>query len=293
MIIGPMPVQGPTREVRENMSTAVITAALTGPIATKRDNPNLPITPEEIAASARDAYEHGAAVVHVHLRDEQGNPTADLKLARRTVGLIEESCPALVQLSTGVGLDVPFEERARLVEAKPRMATLNPCSMTFGAGEFRNPPDRVRRLAARMRELDVKPELEIYDTGHLDFAMALHAEGLLAEPLQFSIVTGVHGGMPAQPELLMRLIDRLPPGAIWQVIGIGRANLTMTAVGLAMGGNARAGMEDTLLIRRGQPATSNGELVERLTNLARALDRNPAPVEETERRLKLPARVRA
>lgn len=270
------------------MSTAVITAALTGPIATKADNPNLPTTPEEIATAAAGAHEAGAAIVHVHLRDGDGRPTADLDIARRTVGLIGEACPALIQLSTGVGLDVPYEEREKLVETRPRMATLNVCSMTFGAGEFRNPPDGVRRLAARMRELDVKPELEIYDTGHLDVALALHADGLLAEPLQFSIVLGVRGGAPATAESLLGMIHRLPPGAIWQVIGIGRANVQMTAIGLALGGNARTGMEDTLLVRRGEPATSNAQLVERLVGISSAIERVPAGVSETERLLSLP-----
>ncbi len=275
------------------MTAAVVTAALTGPIATKSDNPNLPTTPEEIAAAAAGAHAGGAAVVHVHVRDQQGRPTADLELARRTVALIEESCPALIQLSTGVGLDVPFEAREQLVEARPRMATLNVCSMTFGAGEFRNPPDGVRRLAHRMRELGVKPELEIYDTGHLEVALALHAEQLLAEPLQFSFVLGVRGGAAATTENLLAMIARLPPGSIWQVIAIGRANLELTAIGLALGGNARTGMEDTLMLRRGVPASSNAELVARLVAVARALEREPAGVEETEERLALPGREAA
>lgn len=270
------------------MSTAVITAALTGPIATKADNPNLPTSPEEIASAAAGAYEAGAAIVHVHLRDADGRPTADLEIARRTVGLIGEACPALIQLSTGVGLGVPYEDRVQLVETRPRMATLNVCSMTFGAGEFLNPPDGVRRLAARMGELDVKPELEIYDTGHLDVALALHSEGLLADPLQFSIVLGVRGGAPATPESLLGMVRRLPPGAVWQVIGIGRANLQMTAIGLALGGNARTGMEDTLLVRRGEPATSNAQLVERLVGISRAIERVPAGVAEAEQLLSLP-----
>ena len=273
------------------MSNAVITAALTGPIATKADNQNLPTTPEEIAAAAAEAHAAGAAVVHVHIRDEQALPTADLELARRTVGLIEDACPVLVQLSTGVGLDVPFEARARLVEAQPRMATLNVCSMTFGAGEFRNPPAGVRRLAERMRELNVKPELEVYDTGHLEVALALHADGLLAPPLQFSLVLGVRGGAAATPENLLAMVHRLPEGAIWQVIAIGRANLDLTAIGLALGGNARTGMEDTLMLRRGVPANSNAELVTRLVGVARALEREPATVEETEQRLRLPQRT--
>jgi len=266
---------------------AIITAALTGPIATKADNPALPTTPEEIAQQAEAAARAGAAVVHVHLRDDQGRPTADLDVARRVVGLIEERTDALVQLSTGVGLSVPFAARERLVEARPRMATLNVCSMSFGAGEFRNPPDGVRRLAARMRELGVKPELELYDSGHLDVALALHAEGLLEEPLQFSFVLGVRGGMAATPANIVHLVGQLPAGSAWQVIGIGRHNLAMTAIGLAMGGNARTGMEDTLLLRRGVPAAGNGPLVARLVAVAAALERPIAQAAQAARLLAL------
>jgi 3-keto-5-aminohexanoate cleavage enzyme len=271
------------------MSTAVLTAALTGPIATKADNPALPTSPEEIAAAAREAHEAGAAVVHVHLRDAEQWPTADLDVARRVVGLIEEACPALVQLSTGVGLSVDYDDRMQLVEVRPRMATLNVCTMSFGAGEFRNPPDGVRRLAYRMGELGVKPELELYDSGHLEVAMALHAEGLLVEPLQFSLVLGVVGGMAATPANLVSLVSRIPAGSVWQVIGIGRANLPMTTIGLAMGGNARTGMEDTLMVRRGQPARSNGELVARLAEIATAIERPVARVEDAAAMLGLAA----
>jgi len=271
------------------MAAVVLTAALTGPIASKGDNPYLPTTPEEIAADAKLAWEAGAAVVHVHLRDTVGRPTADLEIARRTVGLIGESCPALIQLSTGVGLQVPYEDRAKLVEVRPRMATLNVGSMSFGSGEFRNPPDGVRRLAERMRELGIKPELEVYDTGHLDLALSLHDEGLLQEQLQFSIVMGVKGGMAADPEQLLSFVRRLPSGSVWQVIALGRWNLPMTAIGLALGGNARTGMEDTLLMRRGVVAKSNAELVERLAGVARALELEPASVEQTERILSLTA----
>lgn len=269
------------------MSDAIITAALTGPIATKQDNPALPTSPEEIAAAAAGASDAGAAVVHIHIRDEQGRPTADVQIARRVVGLIEDSCPALIQLSTGVGLDVPYEAREKLIEARPRMATLNVCTMSFGIGEFRNPPEGVRRLASRMGELGIRPELEIYDTGHLDVALSLVAEGLLAEPLQFSIVLGVRGGAPATVESLMSIVARLPAGSVWQVIGIGRANLQMTTIGLALGGNARTGMEDTLMLRRGVPAGSNSELVERLVAIARAIEREPADASRARELLSL------
>jgi 3-keto-5-aminohexanoate cleavage enzyme len=260
---------------------------LTGPIARKADNPNLPCSPAEIAAAAAESYEAGAAIVHVHLRDDREQPTADLDTARRVISMIEEACPAIVQLSTGVGLEVDYEDRMRLVEARPRMATLNVCSMSFGPGEFRNPPAGVRRLAARMRELGVKPELEVYDTGHLDVALRLLEEDLLEEPLQFSLVLGVAGGMSAAPSNLVHAVSRIPRGAAWQVIAIGQANLAMTTIGLALGGNARTGMEDTLMVRRGVPASGNRELVARLAEIARAIERPVASVDEAGEQLGL------
>jgi 3-keto-5-aminohexanoate cleavage enzyme len=265
--------------------SAILTIASTGPIATKADNPHLPTQPDEIAKAVARAYERGAAVAHVHLRDEQDRPTADLEIARRTIGLIQERCPILVQLSTGVGLSVPFEEREALVELKPAMATLNPCSMSFGAGEFRNAPADVARLAARMQDLGVKPELEIYDTGHLDECLRLRDRGLVSGILQFSIVLGVRGGMAATAQNLVAMVSRLPSDAIWQVIAIGRSNLELTAIGLAMGGNARAGLEDTLWLGKGQLAEGNDPLIERAARLVRDLDLRVATVEEAAEKL--------
>jgi 3-keto-5-aminohexanoate cleavage enzyme len=268
--------------------TAIITIAPTGPIASKADNPFLPTQPEEIADGVAEAFDAGAAVAHIHLRDRDDRPTADLSIARRTIDLIGERCPILIQLSTGVGLDVSFEDRAALVELRPRMATLNPCSMTFGRTEFRNPPADVRNLAARMRDLGVKPELEIYDTGHLDECLRLRDEGfLVSNPLQFSIVLGVKGGMAATAENLLTVVRRLPEDAVWQVIAIGRANLELTAIGLALGGNARAGMEDTLHVRKGERARGNVPLVQRAVTLATGLDREIASVGEAEQILRL------
>lgn len=267
----------------------VITVAPTGPIATKADNHHLPTSPEEIARDVHAAYQAGAAVAHIHLRDTEQRPTADLGIARHTMDLIQDKCPILIQLSTGVGLSVSFEDREKLVELRPRMATLNPCSMSFGEGEFLNPPKAVRRLAARMRELDVKPELEIYDTGHLEACMRLHDEGLLAEPLQFSIVLGVRGGMAATPDNLLMMVRRLPPKCIWQIIAVGKANLQLTAMALALGGNARAGLEDCLNLRKGVLA-QNLDLVERTVGIARALELEISDIVATERRLQLPRR---
>ncbi len=271
------------------MPNPIITAALTGPMATKADNPALPGSPEEIAASARGAFDAGAAVVHIHLRDEQGRRTADLDIARRTVELVREVCGAIIQLSTGVGLEFEYEDRMKLVEVRPAMATLNPCTMTFGQGEFRNPPVQMMQLAERMLELGVKPELEVYDTGHLGVALELLKKGLLAEPLQISFVMGVRGGMAGDPALLAYLVRELPEGTSWQVIGVAKANRPMTTMGLAMGGNARTGLEDTLLLEPGVPAASNAQLVEQLVTVALSLNREPATVAEVVERLKLSA----
>ena len=139
-----------------------------------------------------------------------------------------------------------------------------------------------------MRDLGVKPELEIYDTGHLDACLRLRDEGLLDEPLQFSIVLGVRGGMRATPENLISAVRRLPAGSVWQVIAIGRANLELTAIGLAMGGNARAGLEDTLHLAKGELASGNLPLVRRAVTLAHDLGRSVATIEQAERCLQLP-----
>ena len=268
------------------MPNPIITAALTGPVATKADNPGLPGNVAEIAESARASYEAGAAVIHIHLRDDDGNMTADLDVARRTVEAVREVCPGVVQLSTG-GLQFTYEERMRLIQARPAMATLNPCTMTFGTAEFKNPPKQMMELAAQMIELGVKPEVEIYDTGHLDMMLYLLHKELLVEPLQVSFVMGVRGGMRGDPALLSWLVRELPRGASWQVIAVAKSNLPMTTIGLAMGGNARTGMEDTLTLDKGVPAESNAQLVERLVRIARSLQHEPAGVAEVVERLKL------
>jgi len=268
------------------MPNPIITAALTGPVATKADNPGMPGTVAEIAADAKAAYDAGAAVIHIHLRDDDGNMTVDLDVARRTVEAVRATCPGIVQLSTG-GLAFTYEDRMKMVESRPAMATLNPCTMTFATGEFRNPPKQMMELAARMIELRVKPEVEIYDTGHLEMMLYLVHKGLLVEPLQVSFVMGVRGGMRGDPALLAYLVRELPEGTSWQVIGVAKANLPMTTIGLAMGGNARTGLEDTLVLEPGVPVTSNAQLVERLVRIARSMQLEPATVAEVTQRLKL------
>jgi 3-keto-5-aminohexanoate cleavage enzyme len=262
----------------------IITASLTGPAATKKDSPAMPGNPAEIAEAAKGAYEAGAAVIHIHLR-ENDDFTADLDVAKRTVELVREKCKGIVQLSTGGGLE--YEVRMKLVEAKPAMATLNPATMTVGDNEFRNPPKLMYKLAERMLELGIKPEIEIYDTGHVNLMLDLLKKGLVTEPLQVSFIMGMKGGMPADPMLLSYCVRELPENTSWQVIAISKANLPLTTIGLAMGGNARVGLEDTLYVRPKELATSNAQLVEQLVGVARSMNLQPATVDEVIERLKL------
>jgi 3-keto-5-aminohexanoate cleavage enzyme len=262
----------------------IITASLTGPAALKKDTPAMPTTPEEIAEAAKGAYEAGAAVLHIHLRHNDSF-TADLEVAKRTVELVREKCGGIVQLSTGGGM--AYEDRARIVEAKPAMATLNPASMTMGDHEFLNPPLQMYKLAERMLELGVKPEIEIYDTGHIPLMLNLLKKGLVTEPLQVSFVMGTSGGMKADPMLLAYCVRELPENTSWQVIAISKANLPLTTIGLAMGGNARVGLEDTLYVRPKELAKSNAQLVEQLVGVAKSMNLVPATVQEVVERLKL------
>ena len=267
------------------MNPVVITVGPTGAQTTREMTPHLPTSPEAIAADVTAAYAAGASVASLHFRNAQHRPTADLSIARQTIDLVQEQSPILVQVSSGVSTDATFEERLALMELRPRMATLSPCSMSFGDGEFRNPPDFVRRLAGRMRELDIKPELEIYDTGHVQAALKLLEDGLLEAPLQFGIVMGVRGGMAATADNLVHIVRSLPPGSVWQAIAVGRFNFDMAAVAMVMGGNVRTGLEDNVYLRRGELAPGNAPLVARMAEVAGVLGRQVATVQDTEARL--------
>lgn len=272
------------------MNPVVITVGPNGGMTTREMTPHVPTSPEEIAADVVAAHARGASVASLHFRDAQHRPTADVEIARRTIGLIEEQCPILVQVSSGVSADATFEERLALMELRPRMATLSPCSMSFGPGEFRNPPEFVRRLAGRMGELGIKPEIEIYDTGHVQAALQLAEDGLLETPLQFGIVMGVRGGMAPTIDNLVHTVRALPPGSVWQAIAIGRFNVDLAAVSMVMGGNVRTGLEDNIYLRRGELAPDNAALVDRIANIAASLEKPIATVEQAEAALGLAER---
>jgi 3-keto-5-aminohexanoate cleavage enzyme len=266
----------------------IITVAPTGPLTTREQHPRVPLTPEEIGIAVAEAAEAGAAIAHVHARDGAGLPTADPAVYAAIAREIRSRCDIVVQASTGVGLTVPWEERLAIVESGEvdvTMATLNPASMTFANGTFSNPPEFVERLAEAMHERDLHPELEVYDFGHVALCLDLVQRGLIREPLQFSFVMGVRGGMPGDPALLPQLRAMLPEKAIWQAIGIGRAQLPLSLAALALGGNIRVGFEDNVYFERGQLAESNAQFVERAVALARVAGREVATPDQVRERL--------
>ena len=266
----------------------VVTVAPTGPLTTRNEHPAVPLTPEEIGIAVAEASEAGAAVAHVHARGDDGKPTADPEIYAAIVEEIRSRCEIVVQASTGVGLTVPEAERLTIISSGKvdvAMATLNPASMTFARGTFSNPPEFVEALAKEMHSRDIHPELEVYDLGHVRICLELVKEGLIREPLQFSLVMGVRGGMPGDPALLPMLAQMLPEGAIWQAIGIGRAQLPLSYAALALGGNIRVGYEDNVFFSKGQLAESNAQFVRRAVDLVKTGGREVASPDYVRERL--------
>jgi 3-keto-5-aminohexanoate cleavage enzyme len=268
----------------------IITVAPTGPLTTRENHPGLPVTPREIGEAVAEAAAAGAAVAHIHARDQDQQPSADPEIYAEIAREIRSRCDIVVQASTGVGLEVSCEDRLQIIssdQVEVTMATLNPASMTFGQGTFSNPPWFVEQLVALMRDRGIQPELEVYDFGHVPLCLELVKRGLVKGPLQFSFVMGVRGGMPGDPALLPALVSMLPEDAIWQAIGIGRAQLPLSFAALAQGGNLRVGYEDNVYFRKGELAQSNAQFVTRAVELVHTAGREVATAAHVRERLRV------
>ncbi len=262
------------------MDKLIITAALVGAEATRADNPHLPLTPVEIAQAAAEACAAGAAIIHLHVRDAQGQPTQDVGIFRETISLIRERCPAIIQVSTGGAVGMSEAERLGPVALHPEMASLTTGTVNFGDDVFLNPLPLVRRMASALQAAGVKPEVEVFDTGMVASALRLQREGLLSPPLHFGLVLGVPGGIPATPKSLFHLVESLPVGCTWSVAAIGRAQLPITTLSILLGGHARVGFEDNVYYAKGVLAQSNAQLVARTARLSRELGREVATPQE-------------
>ncbi len=292
----------------------IITAAITGAMTVPAQSPHIPVTVDEIATSAIAAAEAGAAIVHVHVREEDGRPSARPELFAELLAKLDGSTDAIVQVTTGGGVGMTIEERARaLSRFRPEMATLNAGSFNFALHPvaeritewrhdweaeylessrdyvFRNTFKDLEYMCAAMRENGVKPQLEVYDVGHLYNIRHLLDRGLLDPPLDIQLVMGVLGAIAPRPQELLHLTERardLLGEHSWSVAGIGyRGQFRMAAMALAMGGNVRVGLEDNLRLSPTQMAPSNAALVAKAVRLAGELDRPAADPDQARRLL--------
>jgi len=292
----------------------IITAAITGGIHGKWANPSLPITAEEQAQAALECYEAGASIVHIHVRGDDGQNTPDLKYYNKTIKFIGENCPIIRQIGNGIGarleehhfttnsgkkrvtteiVQPTLEQRLNLleIEPSPEMHTINAGTFEFrtpyGGSIFQNPMDFNRTYIKRCKKKGFGIEIEVYDSSHISNILDFVDTGLLESPLHFSLVLGIKGGAPATPENLLQMVHQLPEGSTWQVVTVGKYHFRTNAIAMAMGGNVRTGLEDTIYYGKGELAQSNAQLVKRIVKIAKELGREIATVDEAKQILNL------
>lgn len=269
---------------------AIISVAITGSQPTKAQNPAVPIHPAEQVESTHAAYEAGAALVHIHVRDDEGKSSSDIDRFARVQEGVRKHCPGMiVQFSTG-GRGRDPAERGGPIKLKPDMASLATGSVNFPNMIYENPPSLIDDLAGDMQKHGVKPECEIFDLAMLYNAKALIERGLLTAPAHVQFVMGIPGALPVRERVLDFLIAELKeimPGATWTAAAIGRMQLEMNHWALKRGGHARTGLEDNIYFEKGRLAASNAELVARVAGLCAAYDRHPASCAEARRLLGL------
>ncbi|MDQ0189454.1 3-keto-5-aminohexanoate cleavage protein [Alicyclobacillus cycloheptanicus] len=270
------------------MDKLIITAAMVGAEVTREAQPNLPITPDEIAQAARECREAGASICHLHVRNDDGTPTQSRDRFQETIARIREATDIIIQVSTGGAVGMTPEERLQPVSLRPEMATLTCGTVNFGEDVFWNGPRELKAFAKALKVHGVRPEFEIFDAGMIANALQLADMELVEPPFHFDFVLGVPGGLPATPKNVLYLTELLPPGATWSVAGVGRHQLPMAALAVTLGGHVRVGFEDNIFYRKGELAVSNAQLVERVVRIARELDRPIATPDEARRMLGIP-----
>ena len=255
------------------MEPLIITVAPVGAEVTKKDNPNVPYTPEEIAEECYKAWNEGASLAHIHARNEDGSSTQDPEVYARIIELIKAKTNLIIQISVGGEIGMSVAERVGPVSLKPEMATLTCGTCNFGNGIFANSQKDIEFFAKAMKENGVRPEFEIFEAGMIETAKRLAKKKLVELPGHFDFVMGVPGAITGEPSSLAHLITLLPQGSTWTVAGIGRHELPLGALAVILGGHVRVGFEDNIYYSRGVLAKSNGELVSRMVRLANELGR--------------------
>lgn len=264
------------------MDKLIITAAICGAEVTKEHNPAVPYTVEETVREAKSAYDAGAAIIHLHVREDDGTPTQSAARFKVIIDEIKKVCPdVIIQPSTGGAVGMSNEERLQPIGLLPEMATLDCGTCNFGGDDiFVNTENTIIEFAEKMKALNIKPECEVFDKGMIDMALRLAKKGHILKPLHFNFVMGVNGGISGTLRDLMFMIGSILEGSTYTVSGVGRTQLPMAAAAIAAGGNVRVGFEDNVYLSKGVLLKSNGEIVSRVAEIARLLGREIATPDE-------------
>jgi uncharacterized protein (DUF849 family) len=284
----------------------VVTVPVTGAFGDKKGSPYLPVTPKEIAESAVEASKAGAAVAHIHVRDpETGAPSMEFKYYQEVVERIRGGSDMIINLTTGAGarfipdgnepigaapgstLCIPEKRIEHVLRLKPEICSLDVGSMDFGPHVFVNYLPYTEQMAEQIRDAGVKPELEVFDMGHIQIAKHLIETGRVKEPPLFQLCMGIKWGIAATPENMMMMINALPDTSLWAAFGVGPTGYPMMTQSILLGGNVRIGMEDNLYLEKGVPAKSNRELVEKALKIMDLLGKEPATANEARNILHL------
>ncbi|MCR4443276.1 MAG: 3-keto-5-aminohexanoate cleavage protein [Peptococcaceae bacterium] len=271
------------------MSKTIITVAPTGAWPTKKDNPNIPLTPREIAADVYECWQAGAAIAHLHMRDDDGNGSMDKEKFIETVGLIREKCDIVINLTTSGDLNATDETRmAHLIAVKPELASYDAGSMNWMHNSlFINHPKFLEVLGQTMIENGIKPEIEIFDAGMIYNSFYYINKGVIKTPPHYQFVLGAAGGIGASVENLVFLKSLIPKDATWSAFGIGKGHLPIMYAAIAMDGHVRVGMEDNVFYAKGVLARSNSEFVERAARLIKEAGKDVATPNEAREILNL------
>lgn len=262
------------------MEPLIITAALVGAELSRKEQPYLPLSPEEIAAQGLEAIQAGASILHLHVRNPEGNPTCNEKIFKETIDLIRQKSNVIIQVSTGGAIGDTDEDRCRPLLANPDMASLTTGSINFGKEVFLNPLPFIEKLAQEILAQNIKPEIEVFDLSMLETGIRLIEKGLIKTPAHFQFVLGVPGALAATEKNLKFLVENLLPNATWSLSAIGRFQFPLMELAIQWGGHARLGFEDNIYLEKGVLAKSNAELVTKGVELAQKHGRKIATIEQ-------------
>ncbi len=251
------------------MYKIAITCAVTGAETTRDDNPNLPVTPYEIALSAFEAFKAGAAIIHLHVRDKDGLPSQDANVFRETMRLIRDKCNIIIEVTTGGAVGMTLQERLEPLKLMPEMGSLDCGTINFGDDYIINTIPMIKDTLSAFKDNKVKPTLECFDLSHIDTTKVLIGEGLIEPPFHYGFVLNAAGGVRYDVETLGAFVHRIPENSYWTVMGIGgKASLSAIYGAISFGGFIRVGFEDNIFYSKGVIADSNAQLVERAARIA-------------------------